>query len=359
MSSPGHTKPWLVSRAFDLTWFVAPGLLAVVLSLVVVTIWPRNDGESLLLWVGAVLLVDVAHVYASLYRTYLDPEARRIHRKKLLFIPVAVLWFGALVHLASPRAFWTLLAYLAVFHFIKQHEGFAALYLRAGGEPRSQRRPTALAIWATTLGPVLWWHSQLPRTFAWFTPDDFLRGMPMSVGRVALWLQVPALLWFSWCRLRARREGRRNPMLVAMVLLPALTWNLGIVWLNDDRAFTLTNVLTHGLPYLALVWVAGGRANVEARVDADRRRPVLVALVFYGLLALLAFGEEALWDRWVWHEHAQLFGTSTVDLDGLFLALAVALLTVPQATHYVLDRFIWRAGPDNPRLARQLGLERA
>ena len=28
----------------------------------------------------------------------------------------------------------------------------------------------------------------------------------------------------------------------------------------------------------------------------------------------------------------------------------------PQATHYVLDRYIWRVGPQNPRLAAQLRL---
>ena len=38
------------------------------------------------------------------------------------------------------------------------------------------------------------------------------------------------------------------------------------------------------------------------------------------------------------------------------MAVVVALLTVPQATHYVLDRFIWRVGPQNPALAEQLGL---
>ena len=35
-----------------------------------------GDHDSLLLWIVGVLLVDVAHVYASLYRTYLDPVAR-------------------------------------------------------------------------------------------------------------------------------------------------------------------------------------------------------------------------------------------------------------------------------------------
>jgi hypothetical protein len=32
------------------------------------------------------------------------------------------------------------------------------------------------------------------------------------------------------------------------------------------------------------------------------------------------------------------------------------VLSVPQVTHYLLDRWIWRGGPDNPELAADLGL---
>jgi hypothetical protein len=31
---------------------------------------------------------------------------------------------------------------------------------------------------------------------------------------------------------------------------------------------------------------------------------------------------------------------------------------VPQATHYVLDAWIWRVRPENPELARHLGFDR-
>ena len=64
--------PFLRSPAFDLGWFVVPGLLAALLGLAIGLLSPEPPAsESLLLWIGGVLLVDVAHVYASLYRTYL------------------------------------------------------------------------------------------------------------------------------------------------------------------------------------------------------------------------------------------------------------------------------------------------
>jgi hypothetical protein len=348
---------WLVSPSFDLGWFIGPGLLAVLVALVVgLNLAPAED-DSLALWIGGVLLVDVAHVWASLYRTYLDPEARKLHASLLTWTPVLVALLAFMAHAVSARLFWGALAYVAVFHFIKQQEGFVMLYLRAGGETNPHdRRLAKAAIWAGTVAPVTWWHARLPRRFAWFMPDDFIAGMPELIGTFAVWAQVPILLGFvlrrAWLY-RSKRPG--HPMVVLLVVLTALSWNLGIVWFDDGRVFTLTNVFIHGVPYLALVWVAGGAGQVRRRLPTAGT--LALVGVFHGLLVLLAVGEEALWDRVVWHEHEQLFGVGGLDLGEFGIAIAVALLSVPQATHYMLDRYIWRVGPSNPRLGSQLRLD--
>ncbi|PRQ03234.1 hypothetical protein [Enhygromyxa salina] len=353
---PATSHRWLVSPSFDLGAFVVPGALALLLALGVgLQLEPRED-DSLALWILGVVLVDVAHVWASLYRTYLDPAARQRHAQLLRWTPIVVFLLAFMAHAVSPRLFWGALAYVAVFHFIKQQEGFVILYLRAGGETGPRDRALAkLAVWASTAGPVIWWHTQLPRRFTWFLADDFIAGLPAVVGRVAVWAQVPILLVFLARRAQLAARGVGHPMVPILVALTALSWNLGIVWFNDGRVFTLTNVFIHGLPYLALVFITGGRELVTRRLPSSTTLAVTVA-AFYGLLAVLAFAEETLWDRLVWHEHVSLFGHGQLELGELGLALCVALLSVPQATHYVLDRYIWRVGPQNPRLAEQLGL---
>src|SRR5688572_3632623 len=74
MHGPTAFGPCLVSPRFDATWFVAPGLAAAG-----VGVWIGITETSLVtdawIWVAGVLLVDVAHVWASLYRTYLCPIA--------------------------------------------------------------------------------------------------------------------------------------------------------------------------------------------------------------------------------------------------------------------------------------------
>jgi hypothetical protein len=355
----------ILSPSRDFAWFLGPGIAAAVVGLCIGIFDPQPGGADtgLGLWIAGVLLVDVAHVWASLYRTYLDPDARRLHRARLVWAPLLCAWFGFLLHLESPLLFWGVLAYVAIFHFIKQHVGFALLYVRGGGESRLDRRLVEAAIWAGTLGPVLWWHANLPTSFAWFLDGDLVTGLPRWIGTAALVLEIPVWIAFFVRRAMLRRAGHVAPMVTWLAIVPAVNWHLGIVVFDDDRIFTITNVFLHGIPYLALVWVAGGRERVQVGLARITRRSLgvpAVLLAFYGLLVALAFTEEALWDRLVWHDHPELFGASAAEpgASALVGSAVVALLTVPQATHYLLDRYIWRAGPENPRLAEQLGFSR-
>ena len=59
----------------------------------------------------------------------------------------------------------------------------------------------------------------------------------------------------------------------------------------------------------------------------------------------LAYLEEGFWDGFVWREHGGLFGVfATLPSLGSSDALIwlAPLLALPQATHYILDAFIWR-----------------
>jgi hypothetical protein len=134
-----------------------------------------------------------------------------------------------------------------------------------------------------------------------------------------------------------------------------LTWYVGIVLFDSDYAFTVTNVLVHGIPYLAFVWIYGRARFAEvatpvARVFTARRWPLYLAP-----LLLVAFLEEWAWDLFVWHDRATLFPGPALPLTAATLALVVPMLALPQATHYVLDAWIWRVRPENPDLARYLG----
>ncbi len=140
----------------------------------------------------------------------------------------------------------------------------------------------------------------------------------------------------------------------------ALTWFLGIVVLNSDYAFTVTNVLVHGVPYVGLVWFTE-RSRAAERAAAGRKPQlsdlaVKSAAFFLLPLLLVAWLEEWGWDRLVWHDHPVLFPGPALEPGALALVLLVPLFALPQATHYVLDGFIWRMRPENAAAARAVGL---
>ena len=353
--SRSHNAAWIVSRRFDLGLILGPPLLAVFLVLSVPAL--RATDVPLWGWLAFVVGIDVAHVYASLYRTYWDPEELARRRTQYILTPLVCLTIGVVLHSLGSLVFWRVLAYVAVFHFVRQQFGFVMLYRhRCGERSPVDRRLDKMAIYATMLYPLAFWHATADRRFEWFVEGDFL-SLPLWISPLALWVYSAIMLVFFARQVQIyRQRGTVNWGKVGIVASTACVWYTGIVLLNSDFAFTLTNVVAHGVPYMALVWIYGRRKWSDEGSWRHRIHHPAAAGIFVGLLLLLAYFEEGLWDLFVWQEHAVAFGQlalpfATSDALG---HLVVPLLTVPQATHYVLDAWIWRFDGSNPGLGSWL-----
>lgn len=342
MSAPGG---WIVSPRYDLAFFLAPAVGTALVALAL----PEGAGLGLWGWLGLVVGIDVAHTWTTLYRSYLDPVTREERPGLLWGVPIGAFAGAATVHAVAPRWFWTAMAYVAVWHFVRQQQGFAALYRARAGVGRAtwEARVEHWTVAALCLWPLLWWHAHLPRAFAWFTPTDFLVGLPPAVLAPAGAVTVALLA--AWVGLRVR-SGRARPGGDAWVAATGLTWFAGIVWTDGDAAFTVANVVAHGVPYAALVHHASRRQWAEGRgaLAPGWFAPTAVA-AFVALPVGLALAEEVAWDALVWREH--LFDGS--PLPAWVGALAVPALATPQLTHYLLDGFLWKLPPGGA-LRRQL-----
>lgn len=312
-------------------------------------------------WLVFVVALDVAHVWATLFRTYLDREELRRHRARYLLVPLACWAGGALLHWQGSATFWRVLAYAALFHFVRQQVGWVAVYrARAGQRGTFDRVLDDAAVYAATLYPTLHWHSRLAKTeFAWFVKGDFV-DLGAAAARV---LPAAELVWlgllaaFSIRQVALAITTRTLQLGKSVVVLTTYAvWWLGIVRTNSDFEFTVTNVIVHAVPYFALLF-AYAQARRAERPELLGSRIVAGGVgAFAGLLLLLGFIEELAWDRLIWHDRPWLFDSSGIELSPAVAALVVPLLALPQATHYVLDGLLWRRGDTRTRPAQRRSL---
>jgi len=355
---------WIWSPRTDLAAFAGPAVVGLGLAALAPVLHLRG---TLPPWgfVAFVLLIDVAHVHTTLFRTYFDRDELRRRPALYALVPLAVYLAGVALHARSQGLFWGVLAYVAVAHFVRQQIGWVSIYrARAGERDLAGRLFDHAVVYAATLYPIAFWHAHIPRGFHWFDDDDFVpwprlsRALPvlLAVYSGLLTAYVARELW------RYRERGFTSWGKHLVVSSTAALWYVGIVVTNDDFTFTVTNVVGHGVPYMVLLW-----AFVRAR---GRERPgrfvariaTAGGLAFVGIVVAIAFAEEALWDRFVWHQKAWLFGgtaSETPLFSPVVRTLVAPLLAVPQATHYVLDAFLWRRKDTGLAQAEALGFVRS
>ena len=332
--------PWLFSPSVDLLTFGGSSLFALaMLGVGGLFGWLHQDTPSWA-WIVAILMIDVAHVYATGFRVYFDRQ--ELARRPWLYglTPLLAFAISWSIYSESVDAFWSCLAYLAVFHFVRQQYGWVALYRNKAGETeRLGRWIDTFAIYLATVYPLVYWHCHLPREFWWFRTDDFAAfSIDWSVWLAPFyWLAMAAYVAKSISMGITKRQW--NPGKDLVVATTAVCWYVGIITFNSDYAFTVTNVIIHGVPYMVLVY---WYHHAATRTEDQRQVPSIAMRLsrFIGLIWILAYVEELVWDRGVWHERSWLFGTPW-NLESVE-AVLVPLLAVPQITHYVLDGFIWR-----------------
>ena len=369
------SRSWLFSPAADVALLLLPvwACWAWCFSL---TEQQLTAPVPLWVWVLFVLGLDVGHVWSTIYRTYLDKQEFQQHKQLLRFAPlIAFSGLFAVAAVLGTQWFWRVLAYIALFHFMKQQFGFLALYkARNAAFERSQlhkalpNNTDKYIIYFSMLYPVLYWHLSPARNFNWFVYGDFFNFS--SVQLSATFWQCANMFYFAVLGLWLLHQLYMAYQLKEQAQLPwgkwlwvfttAGNWYLGIVYFNSDIAFTVTNVVAHGLPYLVLVsyYQAAKKSPPGQQVQLPLRYFLRLAGLIVLTVSLLAFAEEYLWEILLNREKQSFFGwlpypqfiTMPFPLaEPLFLAL----LSVPQAAHYIIDAYIWK-GKKNPEVGRVL-----
>ncbi|AZQ62706.1 hypothetical protein EI427_10790 [Flammeovirga pectinis] len=303
-----------------------------------------------------VLGIDVTHVWSTIFRTYLDVEERKRYKKQLWLLPMVAFIVVGILSTYSEHLFWRVIAYFALFHFIRQQFGFLMLYKSKMKFPELRWISDKAFIYIATLYPVLVWHILGDRAFSWFVKGDFLiyplvPEVSVTIGNFIYFFLV--IVWVADHVLMARKNALVLPFgKILWGLSTVGTWWLGIVYFNSDFSFTLTNVVAHGIPYMALVfYYVEEKKNIQQHKQPTKI--IVISILWMFLICLfLGLGEEFLWDVFINYEKQDVFGDWQIFIDSAYLrGFLIAFLSLPQVTHYLLDGVIWK-GNTNPMIKK-------
>ena len=359
MTNKGRINSYIHSPLWDGLLIIAPPFVVLAILFCLPSSLIQNSDVSPMLWMFLVVCIDVAHVYSTLFRSYLSKTAFQKYRGVMLRIPAISFGIAMMIYTINPLWFWRCLAYLAVFHFIRQQYGFMKIYSRKEQLPRWLRWLQTITIYAASIYPIIYWHLDASREFHWFVDGDFMLVNASENLQRALHVLYLVLLaaYIISTIYEIVRFGLNLPK-HGLIIGTILSWYFGIVYFNADLTFTALNVVSHGIPYMALVWFTRQK-ELEAQGKHQRGLRVLQsAAVFLLILITLAVFEEAMWDILHWRDHPQFF-------SGLYflphiqqrewLNILIPLLALPQLTHYVLDGFIWKVS--KPEVQQEIGLD--
>jgi hypothetical protein len=332
-------QPWLKNSTIDVAFILLPGILPAGLLFLFQSYFDQHTFVSAGWWVLLIVCVDVSHVYSTTFRFYWEPNLLKEYKSHLIIIPSMAFFIGWYLHSIDSLLFWRVLAYLAVFHFVRQQYGLLRLYSRQEAWNGIGKKIDAISIYSATLYPLIYWHIHRREDLSWFVAGDFIDLSFLHSFLFDFAYIIIILAYGVKEAIHSYQQRFFNLPKNAIMIGTYLSWYFGIVTAQGDLAFTLLNVLSHGIPYMALIWIYGHKQK-----EAKSRLPWKEMGLFLTVLMVFSYLEEGLWDVFVWKDHAEVFPflPNLPRPDLWVISILVPLLSLPQITHYVIDGFIWK-----------------
>lgn len=346
---------YLKSFKYDLIFFFSPFIFTIIFTIVLKIFFPeflviKNDPLWLFIFT---IIFDVSHVWWSLYRVYFNSLEFVAHKRLYTITPIIV--FIVVFWIMLYENTWTLLfwiiGFLAVYHFIKQQVWFILLYANKEKNRNYIDSIFDKIIWFTITGfPMIYWFSNInTRNYIWFFSWEFV-SLP-SYLFPTLWIIFFMIIisYFIYEIIRNYFWKKSNLLKYAYIFITFFIWFNWIVWNNSLLIFAFGNMLLHWLNYLGIVYLSTQNKLKIWNYKTNNFINKILSYPFFWFLSIIliiAIIEEYFWDQFFRHERNDfwwsVFYNFSDNLNIFIISWIIAILSVPQLTHYFLDWYIWR-----------------
>lgn len=301
------------------------------------------------------MFFDVPHVWGTIYKTYLDKSQLEKHKALYIWIPLITFIVLLILTLADSTLYllFFVLAFFAVFHFIKQQLWFIMLYAyKEINKSNTSILMDKILAWIITWWPILYWFSNLDtRNYNWFTNDDFIK-LPDILFPAIWYISILFWLFYIWYEIfRYKKWEILNIWKYLYILWTFFVWFYWIVWTNSMLIFWLWNMLLHGWNFFAITYY-----STKDRINKWLFKTYKIfnffanknIFLFILPLFIIWFIEQSTWALFLDNEEFfhyfynmklyELFKNINIYV----FSITIALLALPQTTHYILDGIIWK-----------------
>lgn len=372
---PAVASRWIIDARTDVGWFILPVLTGYLCLYVNVAF----GVSSFLIWWFWQVAFNGPHFYATISRTYLDPEEWRTRRGvllgSLLWLLVGPLAIAASIATRSMGpfvAFWVFQVVWAYYHVVRQHYGFMALYQKLNDD--AETRAKAIDYWLfhfVMFGPVAAWFLRYPdfrELMGWSLLPTPLERFVLDATVLLVGLAIAAFVVKEGARyVRARRFNvPKSALLLAYVPFHLLLLlNPTVTGAYDILLFNAAITLPHNLQYVAIVWfhnrnrygaaATAGSHGLAAAANRSLARFAVLGVTFSVVLLYARFYFEGQSVPFALGQYA----AAGQPLGGMFRVsdLVAATWIGVVFHHQYLDQRIWKISRDRA-LTQDLRLAR-
>ena len=187
---------------------------------------------------------------------------------------------------------------------------------------------------------MIYWFSTKNLKYNRFFNDEFICIDNPTVLKTAQFLYFTIIGLYVIHVMKSIITKKINLPKHLLIIGTIVSWYLSIVYYNNDLIFTLFNVITHGIPYMALVYfteIKSKNTNFKFLGNLNTKNSWKYHIL---VLLIIAFIEELIWEITHWQENFEF--TNEFLVNQKYLWFWIPLLALPQLTHYILDGFIWK-----------------